>query len=69
MRGNILPYSMLFLTPCSMNMNILFRSRNPSPVLGQTKRLNDFVTVKYQHIVYLYLMAGLPSNSVNAAIG
>ena len=26
-------------------------SRNPRPVLGRTNNLNDFVTVKYQHIV------------------
>ena len=36
---------------------------------GQTNRLNDFVTIKYQHIVQLRLLiACLPSNSVNAAV-
>ena len=45
------------------------RSRNSRPVLGRTNSLNDFVTVKYQHIVQLYLKAGLLSNSVNATIG
>ena len=39
-------------------------------MIGQTNRLNDFVTVKYQHVVQLCLLiAGLPSNSVNAAFG
>ena len=39
-------------------------------LVGLLNRLNDCVALKYQHIVKLcMLIAGLPSNSVNAALG
>ena len=38
-------------SPTFQECEYSLRSRNPRPVLGQTNRLNNFVTVKYQHIM------------------
>ena len=57
--------------PHTMSVNTLFAPAiRVLYLVGLLNRLNDCVTLKYQHIVYLcILIAALPSNSVNAAIG
>ena len=57
MHGNILPSWRLSPSPRTMIMNILSISTIQEPYLAVLIDKNDFVSVKYQHIVYAYLLA------------
>ena len=69
------PLNRIIPSPIPSQLTYDLHNSRPRPLLGRTNRFNDFIKLKFQHVIFICFLfvyscnAGRPSNSVMTAIG